>query len=123
MENVKVILNEFIEWVQWSSKEDAFYIFDKPDEAIERFVKDKQDFIFENLYLKDVTEIDDIKEGDMLLITGDILYYEPVKAHKVKVSDSDGVEIIFNIKENKYFNLGMYLEGKSWVTDIKKIIR
>lgn len=111
MENVKVILNEFIEWVQWSSKEDAFYIFDKPDEAIQRFVKDKQDFIFENLYLKDVTKIDDIKEGDMLIITGDELYYEPVKIHKVKVSDSDGTEIIFDIKKNKYFNLGMYLKG------------
>ena len=33
------LLKEFIEWAQ-NCGEDAFYIFDTPEEAIERFLKD-----------------------------------------------------------------------------------
>jgi len=46
---------------------------------------------------------------------------EAFKAEMVKVSESDGTEIILSLKENKYFNLGMYLKGKSWVKDVMKI--
>lgn len=71
--------------------------------------------------LKSVLSLDDIKQGDDLIITGDVLKNKPVKAQIVKVSDIDGVEVIFDRKNNKYFNLGMYLEGKSWVKEVKII--
>jgi hypothetical protein len=68
--------------------------------------------------LVNVTEIDQIKQGDTLIITGDTLKNEPVKVQKVKVSESDGVEIIFDLKANRFFNLGMFLSGKSWVKEL-----
>lgn len=42
MHDPKVILAEFIEWAE-NCGEDSFYIFDYPEEAIERFLKTKQD--------------------------------------------------------------------------------
>ena len=71
--------------------------------------------------LEKVTKIDQIKKGDTLIITGDIYKVEPFKAEIVKVSENDGTEIIINKKENKFFNLGMYLKGKSWVKEVVKI--
>ncbi|CAL2094905.1 hypothetical protein [Tenacibaculum sp. 190524A02b] len=67
--------------------------------------------------LEPVTQIDQINQGDTLIITGHTLKNEPVKAEIVKVS-KDGTEIIFNKKMNKFFNLGMFLEGKSWVKEL-----
>lgn len=67
--------------------------------------------------LEKVTKIDQICQGDTLIITGDTLKNEPIKAQTVKVS-KDGTEIIFDRKMNRYFNLGMYLEGKSWVKEL-----
>jgi len=72
--------------------------------------------------LKDVKTLTDIKQGDIIIITGDILKNEPFKAQIVKVSETDGTEIIFDEKMNRFFNLGMYLEGKSWVKDCKVVI-
>ena len=69
--------------------------------------------------LVDVKELTDIKQGDTLIITGDTLKNEPVKAQIVKVSDNDGTEIIFDKKMNRFFNLGMYLKGSSWVKELK----
>ena len=46
---------------------------------------------------------------------------EPVKAQIVKVSESDGTEIIFDKKMNRFFNLGMYLKGSSWVKELKVV--
>ncbi len=67
--------------------------------------------------LKKVTKIEDVKEGDTIIITGDVLKNEPVKVKKIKVSENDGVEVIFDLKRNRFFNLGMFLSGKSWVKD------
>lgn len=72
-----------------------------------------------SMELLEVKDITDIKQGDTIIITGDTLKNEVVKAHIVKVSDKDGTEIIFDMKMNKYFNLGMYLEGNSWVKELK----
>lgn len=72
--------------------------------------------------LKEVKTITDIKQGDTLIITGDTLKNEPVKAQIVKVTSYDGTEIIIDKKRNKFFNLGMYLEGKSWVKELKIVI-
>lgn len=72
--------------------------------------------------LKQVKTITDIKQGDTLIWTGDTLKNEPVKAQIVKVTPNDGTEIIFDKKMNRFFNLGMYLEGKSWVKDVRVVI-
>lgn len=72
--------------------------------------------------LKTVETIDDIKQGDMLVVTGDTLMNEPVKAQIVKVSDGDGTEVIIDKRRNRFFNLGMYLRGQSWVKEVKVIV-
>jgi hypothetical protein len=72
--------------------------------------------------LKDVKSLTDIKEGDTIIITGDDMINEPVKVQKVKMSAGDGTEIIFDLRMNRFFNLGMYLEGKSWVKECKVIV-
>lgn len=72
--------------------------------------------------LIEVKTITDIKEGNTLIITGDSMVNEPVKAQVVKVTRQDGTEIIIDKKKNYYFNLGMYLEGKSWVKEVKVLI-
>jgi len=71
--------------------------------------------------LVDVKTLTDIKQGDTIIITGDNLVNEAVKAVIVKVTEEYGTHIIFNKKLNQYqyFNLGMYLEGKSWVKEVK----
>ncbi len=72
--------------------------------------------------LKEVKTITDIEQGDTLIVTGDTLKNEPVKAQEVKVTTKDGTEIIIDKKQNRFFNLGMYLEGKSWVKEVKKVV-
>ncbi|NQY31340.1 MAG: hypothetical protein HRT69_17980 [Flavobacteriaceae bacterium] len=67
--------------------------------------------------LEKVTKINQIKKGDTLIITGDTLKNEQIKAQIVKVS-ADGTEIIFNKRQNKFFNLGMFLSGNSWVKEL-----
>src|SRR5574343_195851 len=54
--------------------------------------------------LVDVKTLTDIKQGDTIIITGDNLVNEAVKAVIVKVTEEDGTEIIFNKKLNKYLN-------------------
>jgi hypothetical protein len=63
-------------------------------------------------------EIDQIKKGDLLLIS-DGREITHAKAQEVKVSEHDGVEVIFNLRRNKFFNVGMYLDGKSWAKDVR----
>jgi hypothetical protein len=72
--------------------------------------------------LREVKTITDIKQGDTLIVTGDTLKHESVKAQIVKVTPNDGTEIIIDKKKNRFFNLGMYLEGKSWVKELKVIV-
>lgn len=72
--------------------------------------------------LKEVKALTDIKQGDTLIVTGDTLKNEPVKAQIVKVSHSDGTEVIIDRKKNRYFNLGMYLKGESWVKELKVVV-
>ena len=71
--------------------------------------------------LKEVKTLTDIKQGDTIILTGDTLKNEAVKAQIVKITEQDGTEIIFNKKNNRFFNLGMYLEGKSWVKECKVV--
>jgi hypothetical protein len=71
--------------------------------------------------INNVESITGVKQGDMLLICslGGDIQLEKVQA--VKVSVSDGTEIIFDKRKNRFFNLDMYLQGKSWVKDVKVI--
>jgi len=60
---------------------------------------------------------DQIKTGDLLIISdGETVINATAKI--VQVTDRDGTEIIFNKKKNKYFNVGMYLAGKSWAKSV-----
>ena len=72
-----------------------------------------------NVYLKKVTRIDEIRSGDSLVIFGDFGSDEPGcqmrTVDSVKVTEQDGTEVIIDRKMNSFFNLGMYLGGKSWV--------
>jgi len=72
--------------------------------------------------LKDVKTLTDIKQGDTIILTGDDMCNEAVKVQMVKVSKVDGTEIIFDKKQNRFFNLGMYLENKSWVQECKVLV-
>ena len=72
--------------------------------------------------LKDVTKITDIQTGDTVIVTGDMLVNTAIKVEHIKVSGDDGTEIILNKRKNQFFNLGMYLEGKSWVKECKILV-
>ena len=61
--------------------------------------------------LKDEKTLKDIKQDDTSILTGDVLFNEPVKVQIVKVSKHDGTEIIFDKKMNRFFNIGMYRKG------------
>ena len=65
-----------------------------------------------------VEKITDIKERDLICITGGNFISEPFKVRKVQVSESDGTEVIFDMRNNKFFNVQMYLDGKSWVREV-----
>lgn len=67
-----------------------------------------------------LTTLDQIQEGDGLIIS-DGKTLTLTKAKRVKVSEYDGVEVIFDLKRNKYFNVGTYLEGKSLAKDISVV--
>lgn len=68
--------------------------------------------IFEKL-----EKIDQIKQFDNLVIS-DGVSITLAKANVIKISDYDGTEVIFDVRYNKYFNVGIYLDGKSWAKEI-----
>ena len=68
-----------------------------------------------SVYLEELKSWGQIKEGDNLILLDSSYELEVVQIKKVKISESDGEEVIFNMKENKFFNVGMCLEGSSWV--------
>jgi len=71
------------------------------------------------LNYREVKKLTDIEKDDIITITGDRLKDKSFKVQMVKTTKKDGVEIIFNLGQNLFFNLGMYLEGKSWVKECK----
>jgi ribosomal protein L14E/L6E/L27E len=72
------------------------------------------------MQIETLTRIDQIQEGDILLIS-DGKEITPAKAQRVKVSEHDGTEVIFDLRRNKFFNVGMYLTGSSWAKDIRVV--
>lgn len=69
------------------------------------------------MQIEPLTRIDQIKEGDLLLIS-DGREITHAKAQTVKVSEHDGTEVIFNLRKNKFFNVGMYLDARSWAKEV-----
>lgn len=69
------------------------------------------------MQIEQLTRTDQIRPGDVLLIS-DGKTITPATALRVKVSDFDGTEVIFDVERNKFFNVGMYLEGASWAKDV-----
>lgn len=72
------------------------------------------------MQIEPLTRTDQIRPGDTLLIS-DGRTITPAVALKVKVSEFDGTEVIFDERRNKFFNVGMYLEGASWAKDIRVV--
>ncbi len=70
-----------------------------------------------------VTAFDQVKNGDSLLIVGNIDGVQQHLFHNVttKESAADGQEIILKKKGNKFFNFGMYLGKQSWVKQCYKL--
>jgi len=67
--------------------------------------------------IEKVVRLDQIRKGDALLISdGDSI--TPARALRVKVTEADGTEVIIDEKRNKFFNVGMYLESRSWAKDV-----
>ena len=69
-----------------------------------------------------VKSLDDIHKGDLIIVKGVDYDMIPIKVPFVKRTEKDGTEVILNKRKNHYFNLGMYLEGKSWVKEVVKIV-
>ena len=72
------------------------------------------------MQIEALTRTDQIRPGDTLLIS-DGKTITPATALRVKVSEYDGTEVIFDEKRNKFFNVGMYLEGTSWAKDVRVV--
>ena len=81
-------------------------------------LKEKQNDRAEEMNIEPLTKIDQIKNGDVLLID-DGVEILLVKVQRVKVSEHDGTEVIYDLKRNKFFNVGMYLERTSWAKDVR----
>lgn len=72
------------------------------------------------MFIKQVTTKDDLIKGDIILIDdGSQVFAEKVQS--VKVTAQDGIEIIYNSRKNKYFDLGMYINSESWVKDLRVV--
>lgn len=71
---------------------------------------------------KPIESPDDIHENDILVMVDAKGNISTSTAQKIKTSKSDGVEVIYDLRNNKFFNLGMYLEGKSYVKQLYTLI-
>ena len=61
---------------------------------------------------------DTIQKDDLLLISDGFRVFE-ARAKEIKTTDQDGVEVIYNKSKNHYFNVGLYLAGKSSAKDVQ----
>lgn len=72
------------------------------------------------MQIEPLSRLDQIKQGDALLIS-DGREVLAATAKLIQISEHDGTEVIFDERRNKFFNVGMYLEGKSWAKDIRVV--
>lgn len=74
--------------------------------------------------LIEITHIEDIKQGDLLLIKGnfsDGLDIRLLKVEKIKTTIGLSIQIILNFTESCYFDFDCYISGKSWVSECYKV--
>jgi hypothetical protein len=69
-------------------------------------------------FLKELESLGALEVGNVLILVDSYDEVELVQVKKVKVSKQDGEEVIFDLESNRYFNVGMYLEGNSWVRKV-----
>lgn len=67
-----------------------------------------------------IEKLRQINKGDHLIIYA-ANGPEHIKVVKVKVSENDGEEVIYNLRKNFYFNVEMYLDGTGRVKDCYRI--
>jgi len=72
--------------------------------------------------LEKVEALGQIKKGNVILID-DGYSVQPHKACEVKISEQDGEEVIISKRRNKFFNVEMYLDGHSWVKDVRVVVK
>lgn len=64
----------------------------------------------------------DIKKGDILIfVNRKYKHQKIITVEEVKISDVDGIEIIYDLKRNWYFNYSMYLKGTSNVSALFRV--
>jgi len=69
------------------------------------------------MHLEPLTQFDQIKIGDPLLVSdGRQIFIGRVKRILLDVA---GTEVVFNLRNNHYFNVGMYLKGESWAKCVR----
>lgn len=73
------------------------------------------------MQIEPLTRIDQIKPGDALLISDGERVISTTAKLVLDVGGSVGTEVVFNRKRNKYFNVGMYLSGRSWAKDVRVV--
>lgn len=73
------------------------------------------------MHLEQLTTADQIKPGDLLILS-DGTNPEAATVKKVLTIDGDETEVVIDLKRNRYFNVGMYLRGMSWVR-VAQIVR
>lgn len=107
-----------VQWVEnIDKKQEKFNSKGQLNEILPEYQDTKPKLDFE--YVTDKTTL---KINDWLIITGGGFLSEPVKIESI-IETTEGIEIIFNKKLNKYINLTMYLKNESWAKSIIKIIR
>lgn len=71
--------------------------------------------------LREITSPADIKQGDTLIITADNgMVQQPVKAQIIEIGGRGDKMVIIN--EYLFFSMEAYLQGTSWVTEVKVVV-
>lgn len=70
----------------------------------------------------DIEKPGQVQEGDLLLLQKSNGITFPAIVKHVCSPGTDGEEIVINNRRNLYFNVSMYIDGKSWIKSCKKII-
>ena len=74
------------------------------------------------IHWQSITDFGQMKEGDLILIQqkNGVVFPETVK--EIIRHGSENEEIVFSMKQNKYFITKMLLDGESWAQSVVKVI-
>lgn len=71
------------------------------------------------IILESLNSAADLKKGDLLLISdGTQVIAAKVKELNV-LPNNGGTEVIYNKKKNRFFNIMLYLQKRSWVKQVR----